>query len=77
MLPEGPVCFRLTCGRLRMFSELLLLPLIALLPFSSHLHLLQRASFSMRVSVMKAKNLMAKDANGEKPSSCSFSSSNP
>lgn len=25
----------------------------------------QRASFSLRVSVMKAKNLMAKDANGE------------
>lgn len=28
----------------------------------------QRASFSLRVSVMKAKNLMAKDANGEKAS---------
>lgn len=26
---------------------------------------LQRASFSLRVSVMKAKNLMAKDANGK------------
>lgn len=25
----------------------------------------QRASFSLRVSVMKAKNLMAKDANGK------------
>lgn len=25
----------------------------------------QRASFSLRVSVMKARNLMAKDANGE------------
>ena len=27
--------------------------------------LLQRASFSLRVSVMKGKNLMAKDANGK------------
>lgn len=26
---------------------------------------LQRASFTLRVSVMKGKNLMAKDANGE------------
>lgn len=29
------------------------------------LSILQRPSFSLRVSVMKARNMMAKDANGE------------
>lgn len=49
----------MVCGCLRR-SGLLSLNVRRLFTFSQH------ASFSLRVSVMKAKNLMAKDANGER-----------
>lgn len=39
--------------------------LTALFYFTEPFLFPQRASFSLRVSVMKARNLMAKDANGE------------